>query len=129
MKCGFYTRGSSSGSDKYQGNTRLRYLLYFVIGGTVVSLTTWFGSMGRSWLAAFVSTFPALTVITFILIYLNGGIADTVPYAKNLLYFVVPWVAYVGLFILTVEPLGFWVALICSVIAFVGVAGLSRLVI
>jgi uncharacterized membrane protein (GlpM family) len=103
--------------------------LYFVIGGTVVSLTTWFGSMGRSWLAAFVSTFPALTVITFILIYLNGGIADTVPYAKNLLYFVIPWIAYVGLFILTVEPLGFWVALVCSVAAFVAVAGLSRLVI
>jgi hypothetical protein len=85
--------------------------------------------MGRSWLAAFVSTFPALTVITFILIYLNGGIAETVPYAKNLLYFVVPWVAYVGLFILTVEPLGFWIALMWSVLAFVGVAGLSRLVI
>jgi uncharacterized membrane protein (GlpM family) len=104
-------------------------LLYFVIGGAVVTLTTWFGSMGRSWLAAFVSTFPALTVITFILIYLNGGIIETVPYAKNLLYFVVPWVAYVGLFILTVDRLGFWIALICSVAAFVGVAGLSRLVI
>ena len=105
----------------------MRYLLYFVIGGTVVTLTTWFGSLGRSWLAAFVSTFPALTVLTFILIYLNGGIAETVPYAKHLIYFVIPWIAYVGLFLLTVNRLGFWAALSCSVAAFVGVASLFRL--
>jgi uncharacterized membrane protein (GlpM family) len=104
----------------------MRYLLYFLIGGAVVSLTTWFGSLGRSWLAAFVSTFPALTVLTFILIYLNGGIAETVPYAKHLIYFVIPWVAYVGLFLLTVDRLGFWPALTCSVAAFVGVASLFR---
>lgn len=107
----------------------MRYLLYFVIGGTVVSLTTWFGSMGRSWLAAFVSTFPALTVLTFILIYLNSGVGETVPYARHLIYFVVPWVAYVGMFLLTVDRLGFWVALIVSVGAFVGVASVSRLLI
>src|SRR5207249_1940339 len=58
----------------------MRYLLYFLIGGAVVSLTTWFVSLGRSWVAAFVSTFPALTVLTFILIYWNGGVAETVPY-------------------------------------------------
>jgi hypothetical protein len=107
----------------------LRYLLYFVIGGTVVTLTTWFGSFGRSWLAAFVSTFPALTALTFILIYLNGGVAEPVPYAKHLIYFVVPWIAYVGLFLLTVNRLGFWIALTCSVAAFVGVASLFRLMV
>ena len=106
----------------------MRYFLYFVIGGTVVSLTTWFGSFGKSWLAAFVSTFPALTVLTFILIYMNGGVAETVPYAKHLIYFVVPWVAYVGLFILTVDYLGFWIALACSVTAFVAVAALFRMI-
>ena len=107
----------------------MRYLLYFVIGGTVVTLTTWFGSLGRSWLAAFVSTFPALTALTFILIYLNGGVAETVPYAKHLIYFVVPWIAYVGLFLLTVNRLGFWAALACGVAAFVGVASCMRLMI
>jgi uncharacterized membrane protein (GlpM family) len=100
-----------------------------VIGGAVVSLTTWFGSLGRSWLAAFVSTFPALTALTFILIYLNAGVAETVPYAKHLIYFVVPWVAYVGLFLLTVDRLGFWAALICSIAAFIGVASLFRLIV
>ncbi|HZC68451.1 MAG TPA: DUF3147 domain-containing protein, partial [Nitrospirales bacterium] len=61
----------------------MKYALYFVIGGTVVSLTTYLGSLGRSWLAAFITTFPALTGLTFILMYLNAGVEPTVPYARN----------------------------------------------
>lgn len=106
----------------------MKYALYFIVGGTVVSVSTWAGSLGRSWLAAFVSTLPTLTVLTFILIYQNAGEAPTVPYAKNLLYFVVPWVAYVGFYILTVERFGFWVALVGSVAVFVGVAAVTKLV-
>ncbi|TSA03676.1 MAG: DUF3147 domain-containing protein [Nitrospiraceae bacterium] len=104
----------------------MQYALYFIIGGTVVSVSTWAGSLGRSWLAAFVSTLPTLTVLTFVLIYQNAGAAPTVPYAKNLLYFVLPWVAYVGFYILTVERFGFWVALIGSVAIFVGIAALTK---
>ena len=63
----------------------MKYALYFIIGGTVVSLTTYLGSLGRSWLAAFVTTFPALTGITFILMYLNAGSEPTVPYSGPML--------------------------------------------
>jgi hypothetical protein len=107
----------------------MKYALYFIIGGTVVSVSTWAGSLGRSWLAAFVSTFPALTVLTFILIYQNAGEAPTVPYAKNLLYFVLPWMAYVGFYILTVNRVGFWPALTGAVALFVGTAAVTRLVV
>ncbi len=107
----------------------MKYVLYFIIGGTVVSVSTWAGSLGRSWLAAFVSTLPTLTVLTFILIYQNAGASPTVPYAKNLLYFVIPWLAYVGFYILTVERVGFWVALVGSVVVFVGVAALAKLLV
>lgn len=106
----------------------MKYALYFIIGGTVVSVSTWAGSLGRSWLAAFVSTLPTLTVLTFIFIYQSAGTAPTVPYAKNLLYFVVPWMAYVGFYILAVNRVGFWLALVGSVAVFVGVAALSKLV-
>ena len=105
----------------------MKYALYFIIGGTVVSLTTYLGSLGRSWLAAFITTFPALTGLTFILMYLNAGVEPTVPYARNLLYFVVPWIIYVGFYILTVDRLGFWLALGGSVVFFVGISGLSKL--
>jgi len=107
----------------------MKYALYFVIGGTVVSLTTYLGSLGRSWLAAFVTTFPALTGITFILMYLNVGSEPTVPYARNLLYFVVPWLAYVGFYLLTIDRLGFWLTLTGAIALFVTVSVLSKLIV
>jgi hypothetical protein len=107
----------------------MRYLLYFMIGGAVVSLTTYLGSLGRSWVAAFITTFPALTGLTFILMYLNAGVEPTVPYARNLLYFVVPWLVYVGFYLVTIDRLGFWFALMGAVTLFVGVAGLFRMLI
>jgi hypothetical protein len=107
----------------------MRYALYFILGGTVVSLTTYLSSLGRSWLAAFVSTFPALTMLTFILIYQSSGVDPTVPYAKNLLYFALPWVGYVAFFILTVNHLGFWLALFGSVTFFVCISALSKFVV
>jgi len=107
----------------------MKYALYFIIGGTVVSLTTYLGSLGRSWLAAFVTTFPALTGITFILMYLNAGVEPTVPYARNLLYFIVPWVIYVGFYILTIDRLGFWLTLTLAVALFIVVSAVTKLVV
>jgi hypothetical protein len=106
----------------------MKYALYFIIGGTVVSLTTYLGSLGRSWLAAFVTTFPALTGITFILMYLNAGVEPTVPYSRNLLYFIVPWVVYVGFYILTIDRLGFWLTLTIAVALFIAVSAVTKLV-
>src|SRR2546422_10903042 len=106
----------------------MKYTLYFVIGGTVVSLTTYLGSLGRSWLAAFITTFPALTGLTFILMYLNVGGEPTVPYARNLLYFVVPLLAYVGFYLLTLDRLGFLLALTSDVALFVTVSALCNLI-
>src|SRR6266545_1807397 len=106
----------------------MKYALYFVIGGTVVSLTTYLGSLGRSWLAAFITTFPALTGLTFVLMYLNTGVEPTVPYARNLLYFVIPWLAYVGFYLWMIDRLGFWLALTGAIALFVGVAAATKLV-
>lgn len=107
----------------------MKYALYFVVGGTVVSLTTYLGSLGKSWLAAFITTFPALTGLTFILMYLNAGVEPTVPYAKNLFYFVVPWVVYVGFYLLTIDRLGFWLTLTSAIALFVAVSALSKLIV
>lgn len=106
----------------------MKYALYFIIGGTVVSVSTWAGSLGRSWLAAFVTTFPALTGLTFILMYLNAGVEPTVPYARHLLYFIVPWVVYVGFYIITIDRLGFWLTWAAAIALFVGVSALMKLV-
>jgi uncharacterized membrane protein (GlpM family) len=106
-----------------------KYVLYFLLGGTIVSVSTYLGSQGKSFLAAFASTFPAITGATFILIYLNGGNDAIVSYAKNLLWFVPPWTVYVVCMITGVPRLGFWPAMAGSLAIYMGCVGLVRLVI
>ena len=106
-----------------------KYVLYFLLGGTIVSVSTYFGSQGKSFLAAFASTFPAITGATFILIYLNGGSESLVGYAKNLLWFVPPWILYVITMILGVPRIGFWPAMALSLTLYFGCVGLLKLAI
>ncbi len=106
-----------------------KYVLYFLLGGTIVSVSTYLGSQGKSFLAAFASTFPAITGATFILIYLNGGNEAIVSYAKNLLWFVPPWVVYVITMILAVPQVGFWPAMIGSLVLYLGCVGAVKMMI
>ncbi len=103
-----------------------KYVLYFLLGGTIVSLSTYLGSQGKSFLAAFASTFPAITGATFILIYLNGGNDAIVSYAKNLLWFVPPWIVYVITMILGIPRIGFWPAMVGSLVLYLGCVGLVK---
>ena len=103
-----------------------KYALYFFLGGTIVSVSTYLGSQGKSFLAAFASTFPAITGATFILIYLNGGNEAIVSYAKNLLWFVPPWIVYVITMILGIPQVGFWPAMIGSLVLYLGSVGLVK---
>lgn len=104
-----------------------KYALYFLLGGTVVSISTYLGSQGRSFLAAFASTFPAITGATFVLIYLNGGNDAIVSYAKNLLWFVPPWAVYVVAMIVGIPRFGFWPAMAGSLTLYMSCVGLVRL--
>jgi len=56
-------------------------------------------------------------------------VEPTVPYARNLLYFVIPWLAYVGFYLVTIDRLGFWFALTGAVALFVAVSALTKLVV
>jgi uncharacterized membrane protein (GlpM family) len=109
-------------------NELIKYGLYFLIGGVVVSLSTYLGTKGEEFLAALASTFPAITGVTFVLIYLNGGQDATLVYAKHLLWFVPPWLAYVGFMIVALNHLGFWLTMIGSLTVYMGCVGLLRLV-
>jgi hypothetical protein len=86
----------------------MKYGFYFLLGGVLVSLSTYFSAKGKGFLAAFVSTFPAITGSTIILIYLNGGNEAAHAYAKHLLWIVPAWLTYVGVFIVGINHVGFW---------------------
>ena len=109
-------------------NDLVKYTVYFLLGGTIVSVSTYLGSQGKSFLAAFASTFPAITGATFVLIYLNGGNDAIVSYAKNLLWFVPPWILYVVGMIVGVPYFGFWPAMIGSLALYLGCVGLVKMV-
>jgi hypothetical protein len=110
-------------------NDLAKYAVYFLLGGTLVSVSTYFGAQGKSFLAAFVSTFPAITGATFVLLYLNGGTEHLVSYAKQLLWFVPPWLVYVVSMIIGVPRLGFWPAMVGSLAVYMGFVGLLKLAI
>ena len=109
-------------------NDLSKYMLYFLLGGSIVSFSTYLGSQGKSFLAAMASTFPAITGVTFVLLYANGGGATTVDYAKNLLWFVPPWTVYVVAMIMGIPRLGFWPAMVGSLVLYMGCIGLLKLV-
>ena len=88
------------------GTTTL--VLHFVLGGLLVSLSTYAGMTGRGALAAFISTFPAITGLTVVLIYLQGGTVPARTYATHLLWLLPAWIAYVAMLIFGIPRLGFW---------------------
>jgi hypothetical protein len=105
----------------------MKAALYFVLGGLMVSLSTYVGAQGRGFLAAFISTFPAITGVTIMLIYLNGGSDPAYLYAKHLLWLAPAWVVYVGFIILTLNRLGFWLTMASALTLYMAVVALIRL--
>ena len=107
----------------------MKLAMYFLVGGLVVSLVTYAGSAGRGLLSAFVATFPHISLLTFILIYFNGGTEYTLSYAKGLLFFAPSWLAYVAAFMMLLPRTGFWTALSGSLGVFFVAILLTRLLI
>lgn len=96
----------------------LEYIGYFLIGGLIVSLTTYFGSKGQGFLAAFVIQFPSLTVLSFLLMYRAGGKTPVIDYAKSLVYTIPPWVLYVLTVVVLCDRIGIWWALVLGVVLY-----------
>jgi hypothetical protein len=106
-----------------------KYALYFILGGSLVSLSTYLGSHSKSFLAALASTLPVISGVTFILVYLNAGSAPTVSFAKNLIWLSPPWFLYVGTMIAAVPKLGFWPAYGLAIGLYVVGVGVTRLIV
>jgi hypothetical protein len=105
----------------------VKSVLYFVLGGLMVSVSTYLGTMGRGFLAAFVSTFPAITGVTIVLIYLNSGTVFATIYAKHLLWLVPAWLTYVGILIVAIPRFGFWLAMATALTIYMIVVAIIRL--
>lgn len=105
------------------------FIFYFILGGTVVSLVTFIGSQGKGLLAAFVATFPTMTVLTFALIYSKSGEVATLNYAKGLLLMTAPWIIYVLCLIFLLPRWGFLKSIVAGVLTYMILAGIVSFVV
>ena len=103
----------------YLAGSDLRLVTYFLLGGTVTALTAYFASQGRGMLSAFVTTLPLLTMVSFLLIYAEGGSKTVEEYARSLIIFTPPWLCYVTIVLLGVARIGIVRSLILGVLLFV----------
>ena len=85
---------------------QMKYVLYFIAGGALISLVTYYASNARSLLAAFLANLPVMTFITFLTIYHEAGEKVVVPYAKGLLIMLFPWLTYIFAVILLTPRMG-----------------------
>jgi len=105
-----------------------KYLLYFLMGGIIVSAVSYFGGAGRSVLSSFLAMMPALSIITATLIYKEAGVDATVSYAKGLILFSPAWFCYIVAFIYLLPRMELWKAMAVSVSLYFVVAFLTRAV-
>jgi len=96
----------------------IKYLLYFFLGGSVVSLVSYFASHSKGLIAAFFANLPVITFVTFLIIYLESGQENVVIYAKSLLVMLFPWLAYIFAVILLSPRIGVIPSLLAGLIAY-----------
>lgn len=72
----------------------LKLLIYFLVGGLILTLVTYFGSKDKGILAAFIAMFPAVTTMSIITIYSESGGVVVLEYVKGLLLLSPIWIIF-----------------------------------
>lgn len=103
----------------YLAASDLRFLIYFLLGGSVTALTAYFAGLGRGTVSAFIATLPLLTVLTFSLIYSEGGPKTVEEYARGLIIFTPPWLCYLVVVWFGTERLGIFKSLGLGILVYV----------
>jgi uncharacterized membrane protein (GlpM family) len=93
----------------------IKYILYFIIGGTVISMVTYLASHSKGLLAASIANLPVITLITFLTIYSESGKSAVISYAGGLVIMLIPWLAYIFSIIGLTNKLGFIPSLLLGV--------------
>ncbi len=106
-----------------------KYLLYFFVGGIIVSLVSYFGGVRKSLLSSFVAMMPALSIVTATFIYREAGTDATVSYAKGLILFSPAWFCYICTFIFLLPRVDIWKAVPVSVLVYFLVAFITKVVV
>lgn len=96
--------------------------LYFILGGSLVTLTTYLGSLGKGTLAAFVALFPTITVISVSTIYFGEGADKAAGFARGLLILFPVWGVYAFSLWQLLPRIGLILSLLISVALYLTIA-------
>ncbi len=97
----------------------IKYLLYFVLGGAIVTITTYFGGEKKGLLAAFFALFPFIITITLFTVYSAAGLDAVTSYVKGLIILTPIWILYLVCLMYLLPRYGFWVALASGIVIYI----------
>jgi uncharacterized membrane protein (GlpM family) len=100
----------------------LKFILYFLIGGTILTLVTYFGSKDKGIIAAFIAMFPLVTSMSIITIYSVAGSLFVQDYVKGLLILTPVWIIFLLCIYYLLPKQGLLIALCAGVAVYVIVA-------
>jgi len=89
--------------------------IYFLGGGTVVAVTSYFGTQGKGMLAAFIAFIPSVTVVTLWAIYSKSGAPAATSYVKGMLQLLPAWTLYAIVLFYLLPRMGLWPSLLISI--------------
>ncbi|MDI6724247.1 MAG: DUF3147 domain-containing protein [Methanobacterium sp.] len=101
-----------------------KYLIYFILGGLIVTLATYFGSEKRGLVAAFFAMFPVVTAFTLFTIYSASGSDAVTSYVKGLLLLTPIWIIYLLIVLYLLPKYNFWIALATGIIVYMLIASI-----
>lgn len=102
----------------------LKYLIYFILGGLIVTLATYFGSEKKGLLAAFFAMFPFVTAFTIFTIYSAAGNEAVTYYVRGLLLLTPAWILYLIFILYLLPKYNFWVSLAVGVTIYMIIASI-----
>lgn len=102
----------------------IKYLIYFILGGLIVVIATYFGSEKKGLIAAFFAMFPFVTAFTLFTIYSAAGLDAVTSYVKGLLILTPIWILYLICVMYLLPKYGFWVSLAAGVIIYITIASI-----
>jgi uncharacterized membrane protein (GlpM family) len=91
------------------------FILEFLIGGSVVTLISYFGSKGSGDLAAFITMFPSISTLGFYFVYRNGGNEAVMKFVQGFFLVVPSWILYIVLMYILCSRLSVIYSLVISV--------------
>lgn len=100
----------------------IKYLVYFILGGSIVAVATYFGSEKQGLLAAFFAMFPFVTAFTLFTVYSTAGLDAVFSYIIGLLVLTPVWILYLICVLYLLPKYDFWVSIAAGIIIYFVIA-------